>query len=161
MASYSEKMAIIARHQRVPPVQTIPIARDLGLEVFRVRGWPDSVSAMIKRDGKSPSGYSIYVNADHAETRRRFSIAHEIGHFVLHEDRIGDGITDDGLYRSKLGGPLEAQANRFASNLLVPQHLLQAALATGISTVEDLAEHFQISRSSMSIRLGVPYEEYA
>lgn len=158
MISTSEALAVIERHQQTAPVEMIPLANDLGIEVFRASGWSDSISAMIKRDDRSVSGYSIYVNASHSLVRRRFSIAHEIGHFVLHRDKIGDGLTDDALYRSKLSSPLEVQANRFAANLLVPDNLLNQAMASGIETVTTLASHFNVSRSSMSIRLGVPYE---
>ena len=44
--------------------------------------------------------------------RQRFDIAHEIGHFVLHEGQVtGDRIT-------------ESQANRFASALLIPKEMM-------------------------------------
>lgn len=160
MVTYRDAMEIIAKHQVSAPVQTIPIARELGLEVYRVRGWRDTISGMIKQDASrgGKSGFAIFVNATHAATRRRFTIAHEIGHYVLHQDRIGDGITDDALYRSKLGGAIEVQANRFAADLLIPDHLLRRAIEDGMESVEDLAHHFDVSKSSMSIRLGVPYE---
>jgi hypothetical protein len=37
-----------------------------------------------------------------------------------HRDLIGDGLIDDGMYRSKLGGDYERQANRFAAEILMP-----------------------------------------
>lgn len=160
MIGYREAMDIISRHQTCAPVDVLAIARDLGLEVYRVQGWPDDISGMIKADPErgGKSGYAIYVNGKHPETRRRFTIAHEIGHFVLHPEKIGDGITDDALYRSKLSSATEVQANRFAADLLMPEDLLRDAIKQGIETVEELANHFNVSRSSMSIRLGVPYE---
>jgi Zn-dependent peptidase ImmA (M78 family) len=115
---------------------------------------------MIKKDADrgGSSGYAIYVNDRHAATRRRFSIAHEIAHFALHRSLIGDGITDDALYRSKLSGPIETQANRMAADILMPWHLIRAATDSGLSSVEDLARHFEVSKSTMSIQLGVPFE---
>lgn len=63
------------------------------------------------------SGVAIYVNKGHHVNRRRFTTAHEIAHFILHQDFIGDGIADDGLYRSKLSNAMEAQANKLAADI--------------------------------------------
>lgn len=159
-----EQMDVIRKHQDAPPVQTVPIAEDLGLRVYRsgFGQWNDSVSGLIRKeaDGK----FSIYVNSSHNVRRRRFTIAHEIGHFILHKDEIGDGVVDDMLYRgpesftSRLTSEMEAQANHFAADILMPWHLLDAELEKGVADVTELAKTFDVSPSSMSIRLGVPYE---
>ena len=154
-------MQIVRKHQNDGgKVETVPLAKELGLEVYRVKGWPDDLSGMIKKDpdkgGKS--GYAIFVNANHPETRRRFTIAHEIAHFVLHRDLIGDGIVDDGLYRSALSNPREIEANKMAADILMPRHLINEYISGGTTTVEGLAEKLNVSKSAMSIRLGVPYE---
>lgn len=90
--------------------------------------------------------------------RRRFSIAHEIAHFALHRNLIGDGITDDAMYRSNLSSAVEVQANRMAADILMPWHLIREATESGVNTVEALAKHFDVSKSTMAIQLGVPYE---
>lgn len=138
----------------------VELAQDLGIKVYKSTEWSDDTSAMIRKDSArgGPSGYAIFVNAKHSPTRRRFSIAHEIAHFALHRHLIGDGITDDALYRSRLSGSIEVQANRMAADILMPWHLINEAMAQGINTVPDLAAHFDVSRSTMSIQLGVPYE---
>lgn len=152
-----ERQAIIAPHLNAAPVKVVPIARDLGLKVYRVSKWGDDLSGMIRKDSEhgGATGYAIYVNANHAEVRRRFTIAHEIGHYVLHDSLIGDGITDDALYRSNLSNAIEAQANRFAADLLMPRPLIKHAIASGINTVKALAKHFEVSETAMSIRLGL------
>lgn len=151
---------IIAAHQKAAPVQTIDIAEDLGIKVYKVDGWPNNLSAMIRADGDrgGPSGFAIYVNGAHPRVRRRFSIAHEIAHFALHRNLIGDGITDDAMYRSNMSNAVESQANRMAADILMPWHLIREAMNNGINDVEALAKHFDVSRSTMSIQLGVPYE---
>lgn len=160
MAGIVEADRIISAHQTAAPVQTIDIAEALGIKVYKVGNWPDNLSAMIRLDEArgGDSGYAIYVNAKHPRTRRRFSIAHEIAHFALHRSLIGDGITDDGLYRSNMSNAVEAQANRMAADILMPWHLIREATEQGIDTVEALAKHFDVSKSTMSIQLGVPYE---
>lgn len=155
-----EQMEVIRRHQAQAPVQTVPIANDLGLSVYRDDDWPDDVSGMIIKNADlgGHSGYAIIVNAKHHEHRRRFTIAHEVAHYVLHQDLIGDGIQDDALYRSGLSNRQEAQANRLAADILMPWHLINKAIADGVATVPELARLFSVSKSAMSIRLGVPFE---
>jgi len=156
----AECLRVIEKHQSQAPVKVVAIARDLGLNVYRTDEWSDKISGMIVRDPKSErsAGYSIYVNGHHHEHRRRFTIAHEIAHYVLHRDFIGDGIQDDALYRSGLSTRQEVQANQMAADILMPWHLINAAMDSGTADVESLAKLFNVSLSAMSIRLGVPYE---
>ena len=161
--TFVEQMAAIRRHQRVAPVQVVPIAEELELAVWYDKTLPDNISGiLLKNDELSgPSGFAIIANGKHAPVRRRFTIAHEIAHFVLHRDLIAGGIEDDALYRSGLSNRIEAAANRMAADVLMPWRLLNRALAEGRATVDTLAELFNVSRSAMSIRLGVPFETAA
>lgn len=77
---------------------------------------------------------------------------------MYHRESIGDGVTDDILYRSRLGHPMETHANRFAAWLLMPWNLVVREIERGADSVERLAEVFRVSKSAMSIRLGFPYE---
>lgn len=153
-----DQMQVIKRHQGKAPVPVIRIAHALGLQVYRASRWPNGLSGMIKRIEDEGQEYNIYVNASHPETRRRFTIAHEIAHYILHRDSIGDGITDDALYRSGLSNRLEAQANRLAADILMPWTLLDPIIDEGNTDIPDLARIFNVSESAMSIRLGVPHE---
>ena len=112
---------------------------------------------MIKRDTEDggESGYAIYVNANHSETRRRFTIAHEIAHYVLHKNLIRDGIVDDPLYRSGLSSLIETEASRFATEILMPTHLIRAAIRKE-SSISKLAKQFAVSSKATAIRLQVP-----
>lgn len=158
MLTYADKMEIVRRHQVTAPVQTVPLANDLGVNVYHVPNWPVELSGKIMRstDHGGPSGFAIYVNQAHHLNRRRFTTAHEIAHFILHQDAIGDGITDDGLYRSRLSNAMEAQANKLAADILMPWHLLNPCIDGGNTNVRELARIFQVSESAMSIRLGAP-----
>ena len=146
---------ILQEFHKQAPISVVGIANKLGVKVYKTNDFDDQISGLIQRDehhgGKS--GYAIYTNARHPTTRRRFTIAHEIGHFVLHRDLIGDGITDDGLYRSRLRGGFES-----AANLLMPRELVWEFIEQGVDTVDELAKKFNVSKSAMSIRLGVPFE---
>lgn len=144
---------IVSRYKRSIPVKVVKLGRELGLEVRTTSRWNDQVSGGIVRKGNT---YTIWTNKKHPIHRRRFTIAHEIGHFVLHRDFIGDGVHDDALFRSSLGGSLETEANKFAADLLMPKIAVFQEIAKGASTIEELAEIFQVSNAAMSIRLGVP-----
>lgn len=156
-----EQMAIIERHQNSPPVHAISIANDLGLKVFNVTTWSDDISGMIRKDPNrsGASGFAIFVNGRHPETRRRFTIAHEIAHYILHENLIGDGIVEDGLLRAQgLTNAVERQANAMAADILMPWSLLDIEIQRGRS-IEALAALFNVSRDAMSYRvLGVSYD---
>lgn len=154
-----KRMGTVAAHQKAAPVETIALAEDLGVSVYYV-DWPDSMSGKIERDPQrgGKSGYAIFVNGNHHPNRRRFTIAHELAHLILHEEEIGDGIFDDALYRSGLPRRMEVEANRLAADILMPWHLLNAAMDGGDYSVEELAASFGVSNSSMSIRLAVPYD---
>lgn len=163
----SESKAIIRAHQQKTPVSTIDIANALGLKVWKVGRWPNNVSGMIRKDEENGgvSGYAIYVNSNHHVNRRRFTIAHEIAHFVLHRELIGDGIVEDVLLRSeriedkhRLDNRIEAQANQLAADILMPWHLLDPILNGGTTNIKEIASTFEVSASAMSIRLGVPFE---
>lgn len=158
MLTYADKMEIVRQHQIAAPVQTVPLAQDLGVNVYHVPNWPNDLSGKIMRSVEhgGHSGYAIYVNQAHHPNRRRFTTAHEIAHFILHQEAIGDGIADDGLYRSRLSNSMEAQANRLAADILMPWHLLNPYIDGGTTSVDRLAQIFGVSQSAMSIRLGVP-----
>jgi len=156
--TYPEQLSIIRRHQIAAPVQTVALADDLGLKVWHVPNWPDDLSGKIVQSAEQggSSGYAIYVNKEHPINRRRFTTAHEIAHFILHRQFIGDGIVDDGLYRSRLSNSMEIQANKMAADILMPRHLLNQHMSNGVSSVSELARIFQVSESAMSFRVGSP-----
>ena len=118
-----DQQKIIEGLQNSAPVKVVAIAHALGLKVYETPSMDKNISGMIKKDAKigGDSGYAIYVNAGHAEVRRRFTIAHEIGHYVLHKSLIGDGIIEDALLRADgLSNSVERQANSFSADLLMP-----------------------------------------
>jgi hypothetical protein len=84
-------------------------------------------------------GQCITVNSDQALVRQRFTIAHELGHFVMHSSH---GADDDS----------ERQADVFAGALLIPRDLLRREFAT-TTDPEALARLFLVSRDAMWIAL--------
>ena len=146
---------VIARYQRAAPVKVIKLAHDLGLRVFAADLGP-KISGKLYRDESSSSGWSITVNRGEAKVRRRFTTAHEIGHFLLHKDLVSDSLIDDAFYRSNLSNKTEAEANAFAADLLMPWTLINDLAEQGVTTPRALAERLEVSEVAMSIRLGMP-----
>lgn len=147
---------LIARHQAEIPVKLGAIARDLGVRVLSST-LPSGISGEIRpRDG----GFVISVNRHDSSRRQRFTVAHEIAHYLLHRDQIGSGIQDDVLYRSSLSDQREAEANQLAAEILMPRTKVELALrdVTNLPETEKisaLSEKFGVSDVAMRIRLGL------
>lgn len=158
-----EQMDIIEKHTRQAPVTIIALARELGLRVYTSTSLKNEISGLIKKDKEKggENGYAIFVNARHSEGRRRFTIAHEIAHFILHKSYIGDGIVEDALLRAEgFTNSLERQANAMAADILMPRALIEKARAEGMIQISTLAEKFNVSKDAMSYHIfGIPYEE--
>ena len=153
------RKGILRRKQDRAPVKLSSIAEELGLKL-RAATLPAGISGEIRPDPAAPAGYVIRVNRHDSPGRQRFTIAHEISHYLLHEQFIGDGITDDILYRSGISDWKEAQANRLAADILMPEALVAAwldrARALGVQDLTNyLAEKFEVSEGAMRIRLGL------
>src|SRR3546814_13820343 len=108
MTGIIEAERVIALHQKKAPVQTIDIAKELGIKGYKMNDWPDNVSAMIRKDAErgGESGFEIYVNVSHKRVGRWFRIAHENSHFALHRTLFGEGVTTEAMYCSNLSNGL-------------------------------------------------------
>lgn len=147
-------LEIVRNFQFDAPVNVVSIAKAMGLRVYSVEGWPDNLSGKLKNNRGE---FQILVNATHAYVRQRFTIAHELAHYILHRESIGDGISDDALYRSGLSSKMETEANKLAADILMPRELIDRTfLIDKLNTVDQMATKFAVSNSAMSIRLGVP-----
>ncbi|MCB2012313.1 MAG: ImmA/IrrE family metallo-endopeptidase [Geminicoccaceae bacterium] len=153
---------LIHRAQRTAPVDVCGLAEDLGLTVNMAYLDAD-VSGELVQVG--PDKYAINVNALDANSRQRFTIAHELGHYIYHRDLIGDGVDDDRIYRStssgryhntRIGPREETEANKFAASLLMPQHLIDK-IRDEDSPRKKMAETLGVSEHALAIRLGEPY----
>jgi Zn-dependent peptidase ImmA (M78 family) len=135
------------------PVKVGELARALGLEVV-VAPLPLNISGSIEPRGES---FVIKVNRYEAKSRQRFTIAHEIAHYLLHRDRISGGLVDSVLYRSKLASRLETEANRLAADIIMPRDAIGEILSDSMSSednIDRLAERFNVSRQAAEIRLS-------
>lgn len=154
-----EYKAIIERHLTNYPVRLGQLAAELGVAI-KVSTMRTGVSGQISREGNQ---YVIRVNRNEARERQRFTIGHELAHFLLHRhiiDSSPEGITDTVLYRSGAPERIEYEANRLAADLVMPMQIVEQAVANefgGVvteATIESLAARFEVSKAAMEIRLS-------
>lgn len=93
-------------------------------------------------------GRVIFYDDTKPKTRQRFSIAHEIGHIVLHlHNQIGPTVLNREI--SCDDNPLESEANIFASRILAPLCVLHYL---NVSSAEEISEICNISLIAAQIR---------
>jgi Zn-dependent peptidase ImmA (M78 family) len=143
------------------PVAVEAIASKLGATIV-FEAMDRGVSGLLVRDKES---LVIGVNATHPPVRQRFSIAHEIGHLVLHRgrpmviDHVRLNLRDENS--SAATDYEEIQANAFAAELLMPKDLVLKELrnidpsrnGSEANLVADLAQAFDVSEQAMEYRL--------
>lgn len=138
------------------PVKLGAIAKRLGVKVL-LSTLPRGTSGQI---GQENGDFVIRINRHEAKHRQRFTLAHELAHFLLHRDRIvaEGGWSENVLLRSGQPANIEYEANRLASDLVIPSAQLAEATAeySGPITsevIEDLARRFGVSTAAMEIKL--------
>ena len=147
-------------HLRVagPPVDPVHLARQQGLVVEEKPLLSGVYGALWKKGNR----FGIIVSdACPTAGHRRFSVAHELGHYHVdgHVDAMFAGATGivesaGGFHRNR-ESQLEREADWFASELLVPTMQLVSRIEgqpASIQTLESLAEEFQTSLTMMAIR---------
>lgn len=132
----------------------IELANSLGVKVYEEELWPyESGYLEYAPTCGSASNYRIVVNKRHPPERRRFSVAHELAHFLLHKDDRSVSIRSERFHRSddhfeyleKSDRLQEKEANAFAANLLMPTNLFKPAYQRLDGDVAKLAKLFFVS----------------
>ena len=146
MKSRSEALCVVARHRAEPPVDLPALARDLGLEIA-CQSLPRDYAGTIEPKA-GHEGFKLVVNAAHGEARRHFTLAHLIGHAVLHADLIGEGLVEGGAYKSvgwgychnrRIGTHEEIETHWLASTLIAAPALREMARAFRAGTYDPSA----------------------
>lgn len=145
---------------REPPVPVEKIAKMLGAQVI-AGDFNNEISGVLVRRNKE---IIIGFAKEQAKTRQRFTIAHEIGHLLLHE---AEEVHVDKEYRVKLRSQKsslavdvdEIEANSFAAELLMPEAFIRRHVQKlsidfdDASQVDALAKIYQVSSQAMTFRL--------
>lgn len=149
------------RNRFFPEILPVPVeelAQKLGFKIKR-KFDDSSISGFLVRNG---SDVVIGVNPTQSPLRQRFTIAHEIGHALLHQQ---ENVYIDKRFRSSLSSEGvdvdEKEANLFAAELLMPSLNLKNDLLQGSALdleederIVELAKSYQVSRQAMNNRLN-------
>ncbi|MEG3173505.1 ImmA/IrrE family metallo-endopeptidase [Sphingomonas sp. ZB1N12] len=151
--------ATLDEYLQETPVRLGALADALGLEVFKSTLRPEE-SGLIEPSDTAASGYRIKINRHEMVERQRFTLAHEIAHFLLHRQDIGGGLFDDVLYRSSLSDRKEVEANKLASLIIMPDASVRKARPKVAhlpvdEQIAELSKLFRVSQQAMRIKLGV------
>lgn len=144
------------------PVPVDRLAEFLGIRVvYKPYEEGDDVSGMLYRgDGRPVIG----VNSAHHIHRQRFTIAHEIGHFLLHKGKMYVD-TPTVRFRNTVSGLAidneEIEANGFAAELLLPRKFLEKSLEGLFQRkirdrkviLEKLSSEYKVSAQTVEFRL--------
>lgn len=133
------------------PVDPVRIARAVGLRVLEADLDEKTLGALVKNPGHDPV---ILLNQGDSENRRRFTCAHELGHFVRRSEEEEEYETVD--LRNSLSStgldPEEIYANEFAASLLMPEDKVKSFVEEGMDDLE-MAIRFKVSREATQLRL--------
>lgn len=145
------------------PINVKAIAESYGIKISE-REIENDISGFLVRNTKNHDTV-IGVNLAHPKNRQRFTIAHELGHYLLHD---GDELHIDGQFaigfrddKSSEGTyAIEREANFFAAELLMPEKFLREDVANmdslylcDDSQLQELATKYGVSSTAMTYRL--------
>lgn len=144
------------------PVPIDKIVRSLSIDIRRVPA-DDELSGFLYRES-ADNTVVIGVNRDQARTRQCFTVAHEFGHYLLHDD----DVHVDRKFQVKLRSSVssegsdteEKEANLFAAEILMPASFISDDLAgVHIIDIDDegfirsLSRKYKVSPQAMMFRL--------
>ena len=130
-----EKLAqkVLKKYNLVPPYSIIELVEKKATIAFHTFPFKaDGITVNIKSDKPK-----IYINNAFGipKTRQKFTIAHELGHIFLpwHKGTIASDINEYSISTHIMYREMESEANRFASELLMPSDWVNNILEQNIS----------------------------
>ncbi len=146
-----EKALSILKMARITqaPVEVDTVAKVLGFKVVPF-DFPNERKGMvvIENDIKA-----IGVNKGHPNTLQRYTVAHELGHYLNGHGHFENELIDDETRFHDHHFQQEREADLFAAELLMPKDFLEKDLAEIGLDIPKLLEKYQVSEQAMWIRL--------
>lgn len=145
--------------------QKLPIDLELliqkeGINLINYPFKDDISGVLIIEEDKATIG----IDKNSNNVRKRFTLAHELGHYKLHAQK-SNMFMDNVFFRKKSAGytskeeKIEREANFFAANILMPENLIRKEILDLNCDLHDddvitsLASKFEVSSSAMTFRL--------
>ena len=152
---------ILKTGKTTPKNSILEITTSLGIDVYLVdfdRKFPQfkrDISGMIQYP-KGKEKTKIFLSNQDTPERRSFTLAHELGHFLLHEPNLkGRFRLDYQIYVDDQQSKEETEANYFAASLLVPKERLIAIMKeiNIFNNMPQVADYFGVSEIVIRKRL--------
>ena len=156
------------------------------LQKYKISSLPVPIKDIVKKEGLNLISYDLGENVsgilviensigtigyspENSKVRQRFTIAHELGHFLLHKHHSSEVFIDKDFiikYRSEKKYTSteikqEQEANTFAAALLMPLDMLKAEVAkkenlnlSETELISTLAKIFDVSIPAMTYRIA-------
>lgn len=176
MSNKDDQLSSLIRASRKEHrIDVVDLAQRLGLDVYSV-DMPENDCGDIQQDQETNKVY-IEVNRNHPITRQRFTIAHEISHYLKHRDELTQkGKLDrKDQYSDAKELKLEAEADQTAAAILMPETVVEDYFTDkqwskntkfDPEMIEQIADDFWVSRTMAVTRLRdlgfpVPYLSFA
>ena len=144
------------------PIDLVTLANRQGIKVHNAKFSEEGISGMLAKRGDN---ITMLIHQSDHPNRKRFTIAHELGHHFLHLMEDGEIVdTEEDLFRNEGGGEKntieqesrrrEVQANQFAAALLMPARLVEEIYQEVTKDITEVSRIFKVSREAMGYRLN-------
>jgi Zn-dependent peptidase ImmA (M78 family) len=141
------------------PVPIEKIANNLGLSVEKGM-FGESISGFLLTKEKKNV---IAIKSTESEVRQRFTIGHELGHFLFHSNKVDDIFISKVHFRNESSSTgevrKEREANSFAAAILMPEKFIEEEIdnleksLTVEEVIKELSKIFKVSEVAMTYRL--------
>jgi len=129
--------------------------RDIAMErgaYVRERSLEGSEGRLVRKGDRGIITVNRWISE---EGRKRFAIAHELGHFELHSDSQLILCSEEDVYVWNETEGQELEANEFAANILMPEEIFRRYIKNetpSMENVKELAQEFRTTQTATALR---------
>lgn len=141
----------VFKNEIVYPVDVNIIADDFDIPVYSQKLDDNLAGCFISETGKS----AIVINSKDPMTRQRFTLAHELGHFISYkfQEKVGSIFDERGALASLGTDSEEIFANKFAAEILMPKEEFLEQMKKFNGDINKVSEYFNVSKYAIEIRV--------
>lgn len=141
---------IVKRYKLSIPIDIRGLIRQFDIDLHEAP-FTETFSGALCPYPELPGEYLILLNSIHSETRKRFTLAHELAHYLLHEPKAV--MLGSARRRRRWSSFQEREAEAFAACLLMPRGMVLDEVKRMGRDPKVLARRFWVSRRAMEIRM--------
>lgn len=137
-------------HPKEISLESLAAYRDVFVHYSNLQG---AEGRLIRKGGNGIINAALHQGYPR---RTRFTVAHELGHWELHQ-QVSQFICDEEDMRDYGRSPMEAEANHFAAELLMPTFRFRDACGKALPSmqlIEELSNDFETTLTSTAIRFA-------